>query len=30
MFGFAAPNADLVTLPGVLGGFVIYTYLFII
>lgn len=29
MFGFDAPNADLVILPGVLRVFVIYTYLFI-
>lgn len=29
VFGFDAPNADFVTLPGVLGAFVIYIYLFI-
>lgn len=30
MFGFDATNADFVTLPGVLGVFVIYLYLFVI
>lgn len=30
MFGFDVTNADFITLPGVVGVFVIYTYLFII
>lgn len=30
MFGFDVPNVDFITILGMLGVFVIYTYVFII